>query len=258
MKNGQIVLCLALITFFVSCEKVVNVDLKNAAPGIVIEGIVDNSGNPAIVMVSKSVAFSAENIYPAVTGAAVKIADDLGNSFTLTEGPVGTYTNAALIGVSGRTYTLTVMAEGKKYTAVSIMPQQVNLDSLFQEKITISKASIIANARFNDPIGFGNSYQFVETVNRKRNKTIFILDDQYQDGGTITNQLIDEDIDLKAGDSVLVEMQCLDKNIYRYFKGMADLQGGNTVPANPDSNITNGALGYFSANTSQKLTIVIR
>jgi hypothetical protein len=258
MKKYHIFLMLITALIFTACEKVINVDLKNVEAKTVIEGIIDNSGNPAKVIISKSVAFSVANTYPSVTGAAVKVKDNLGNSFTLVESPAGTYTNATLVGVPGRTYTLSITAEGKNYTAVSTMPQPVNLDSLFQEKITLTKTIIVVNALFDDSAGFGNSYQFIQTVNGKRNKTIFILDDQFQDGGTIANQLIDEDIKLKASDLVQIEMQCVNRTTYRYLLGLSDLQLGNTVPANPETNISNNALGYFSTHTSQKKTIQIR
>jgi Domain of unknown function (DUF4249) len=241
-----------------SCEKVINVDLKNAEPKIVIEGVINNSGDPAKVTISKSVSFSIPNTFPPVTGAVVKVSDNAGNNYTLKENGAGNYTNASLIGVEGRTYNLSITAEGKNYTASCKMPPQVNLDSVFQEKLTFTRPLIAVNALFDDPKGFGNNYQFIETINGKRNKTIFILDDLYQDGGTISNQLIDEDAKLKAGDVVQIEMQCVDKNIYRYLRGLEDLQFNNSVPANPESNITNNALGYFSAHTSQKQTITIR
>jgi hypothetical protein len=254
-----ITFALFIITIiFTSCEKVINVDLKTADPKLVIEGVVDNSGKPAKVRLSKSIAFSVNNIYPTVNGASVKITDNLGNMFTLLESPVGTYANAALIGVSGRTYTLTVVAEGKTYTAISTMPQQVNLDSVFQEKITITKPIVFASALFNDPSGFGNYYNFIETINGKRNKNIFALDDIYQDGGLVVNQLFDGDSSLKVGDKVKIEMQCISKTTYRYLVGLQDLQFNNSVPANPVNNITNNALGYFSAHTAQVDSLVIQ
>jgi hypothetical protein len=257
MKKYTITAVILMAIALASCEKVINVDLKNADPKIVIEGIVSNS-NPAKVVISKSVPFSYLNNFPAVTGATVKISDNTGNTYTLAETVAGTYTNALLVGVPGRTYTLAVTAEGKNYTAVCNMQAPVNMDTLYQETITISTKSIIATAEFTDPVGYGNSYHFVETVNGKRNKTIFVLDDLYQDGGLISYQLFDEDIKMKAGDVVQVEMQCIDRVIYRYIRGLEDLQANNTVPANPDTNISNNALGYFSAHTSQKKTIVIR
>jgi Domain of unknown function (DUF4249) len=258
MKPNNPVLPLLFAVLLMSCTKVINVDLKNATPEIVIEGIVDNSGLPAKVTISKSVSFSTGNIYPAVTGAIVQITDNTGGNYRLVENPAGIYTNPTLTGVPGRTYSLSVIAGGKSYTAVSTMPSVVVLDSLIQDKLSLTKPTIFVSAVFSDPPGFGNNYQFIETVNGKRNKTIFILPDIYQDGGIIENQLLDEELKLKAGDRVSVEMQCLDKNVYRYLKGLEDLQTGGTVPANPETNISNNPLGYFSAHTSQKKSIIIR
>jgi Domain of unknown function (DUF4249) len=250
-----VIACFALT----SCEKVINVDLKNAGSKIVINAIVDNSGNPAEVSINQTVAFSAGNTYPPITGAAVKITDNTGNVFTLTEATPGIYRNALLKGIPGKSYTLSVISAGKTYTATCKMPDPVNLDSVFQDKATFTtKPFIIVKAAFKDPVGFGNSYQFVETVNGKRNKTLFIIDDFYLDGGEIENELIDEDIKLKAGDNVQIEMQCVDKTVFRYLRGLEDLNGNNTVPANPDSNISNDALGFFSAHTSQRKSLTIK
>jgi hypothetical protein len=258
MKKYKIVIAAVMVIAFASCEKVINVDLKNAEPKIVIEGIVDNSGNPAAVKISKSVSFSAGNTYPAVSGATVKITDGAGNSFTLTEGAAGTYSNALLKGVPGKTYNLSVTAEGKNYTATSIMPQQVPLDTLIQDTVRISGTVKVVNAIFSDPPGFGNNYHLVQIINGKRNASIFASDDLYTDGSATPFQLDDGDKKLKTGDVVLVEMQCIDYKVYRYIKGLSDLRDANTVPANPDTNISGNPLGYFSAHTSEKKTIVIR
>ncbi len=260
MKQYNILVALFTCLLLSACEKVINIDLKNAAPQLVIEGIVDNSGNPAKVTIAKSVAFSNRNAYPPVTGAVIKISDNAGNVFNLTETQPGTYTNSLLKGVAGRTYTLIVTAEGQNYTASSAMPLPVALDTLEQEKLTVDRTYLIVNALFEDPAGFGNNYHFIQTINGKRNPLIYILDDSYSDGGPVVNQLLDQEDNrkLKAGDVVQVEMQCVNSVFYRYLRGLVDLQDNNTVPANPETNINNNALGYFSAHTSQKKTIVIR
>ncbi len=258
MKKTIIFSITILFAIFSSCEKVINVDLNKAAPNLVIEGIIDNSGNPAKINISKSVAFSNSNTYPVVTGALVKITDNAGKSFQLTETSPGVYTNLSLIGVPGRTYNLTVSVAGQTYAATSSMPVPVALDTLLQDKIIISKPTIFVSAAFNDPPGFGNKYQFIETINGKQFKTIFMIDDMYQDGGKITNELIDEDADIRKGDTVQIEMRCIENNIFRYMKGLEDLNIGGTVPANPATNISNGALGYFSAHTTKKKSIVIK
>ena len=68
-----------LISIFVfavvlnSCSKVVNINLNDASPKIVIEGNITNAAGPYFVKITKTVNFSAANIFPAVSGAVVTI-----------------------------------------------------------------------------------------------------------------------------------------------------------------------------------------
>ncbi|ALR32095.1 hypothetical protein ATE47_16915 [Chryseobacterium sp. IHB B 17019] len=58
-------------------------------------------------------------------------------------------------------------------------------------------------------------------------------------------------------------MQSMDLSVFNYFKALPGFtlngkyNGGGILPANPISNINNGTLGYFSAHTSEKKTIII-
>lgn len=257
MKSYQILCAAFLCLLFISCEKVITTELKKAEPAIVIEGTITNNA-PGKVTISKSVPFSNNNNFPSITGAKVSVTDNTGRNFVLSESTPGTYTNASLVGIPGRTYTLNITAEGKNYIATSVMPSPVKLDTLIQDRIILTSSQITVNALFTDPPGFGNYYHFIETINNNRSKIIYVLDDLYQDGGITEVQFWDDVLKLKAGDVVQIEMQCIDKNIFRYIRGIEDLQVGGTVPANPESNISNNALGYFSAHTSQKKTITIR
>jgi hypothetical protein len=254
----KIAMLAAISVILSSCVKKINVDLKNADARLVIEGVVNNS-TAAEVLISKSVQYSSKNTFPPVSGAQVSITDNLGSSFTLTETTTGKYTSPLLIGVSGRTYKLTVLAEGKSYIAVSTMPQQVGLDTVLTEDITFIGKNIIAlKPQYTDPAGFGNYYKFYQIINGKTFPSYWIWDDRLDDNGVSTRPLIQTDSTIKINDMVEVEMQCIDKNIYKYFVSLLDVQSNNTVPANPDSNISGGCLGYFSAHTSQKKKIVIK
>jgi hypothetical protein len=253
---------IALFFIFISCKKTINVDLNDAPSQIVIEGIV-NDVNTATVIISRSVTVSSNNVYPAVSNATVSIKDNLGNTSILTESATkGTY-KSSLTGVSGRTYMLTVIADGKTYTATSTMPALVNLDSLRPDLITFGNKNLkVVVPVYTDPPGLGNCYQFVEMVNSRYIKNINVLIDIVNDGGTNTRRIIYSDPDndslnIKTGDTVSVEMRCIDKYIYRYMSALADLQGNQTTPTNPESNISNGALGYFSAHTSRTKKIIM-
>jgi len=51
-----------------------------------------------------------------------------------------------------------------------------------------------------------------------------------------------------------VEMHCVDQSVWSYFNTLGQARGNNSQsvsPSNPISNITNNALGYFSAQTVQ-------
>jgi hypothetical protein len=260
MKNYKIILAAFLLLAMASCEKVINVDLKNAAPRIVIEGTVDNSGKPAKVIISKSIVFSANNTYPAVSGAVVKITDNAGNTFTLNETSAGIYTNALLIGVVGKTYNLSVTVEGKNYTASSTIPRQAAIDTLTIETFatgTAGSSQKVVNVIYTDPVGFGDNIQIGQSVNGKPDDAIRVGDDSYSDGSSSPNPVFGGEAKLKSGDVVKIELRFIDKFVYRYMRGLADLQSGNTVPANPDTNISGNPLGYFSAHTTETKTITI-
>ncbi len=239
-----------------SCKKIINVDLNNAPSQIVIEGMVTNA-DIAKVTITQSVKFSSNNVFPPISGANVSITDNAGTIFQLSESNAGVYT-AAFMGVPGKTYNLLVSIQGKNYTATSTMPLQVNLDTLLTDKIPFGSKSVnIVQPKYTDPKGFGNYYQFVETINHTLNPKIFVWDDRYNDGGVSTRPLIEPDSTIVSGDTIQVEMRCLDKNVYQYFTALSDLQNNSTTPANPVSNISGGCLGYFSAHTSQKKKVVI-
>jgi hypothetical protein len=260
MKKYLYIIVASII--LIACKKTINVDLNDAPPQIVIEGII-NDINTATVTISKSVTVGSFNAYPFVSNATVTIKDNAGNTSTLLESAIkGTY-KSSLTGVAGRTYTLTVTAEGKTYTAISTMPALVNLDSIRPDLITFGNKNLkVIVPVYTDPPGLGNYYQFVEMVNSRFIKNVNAWNDNVNDGGTNTRRLIYSDPDndslnIKTGDTISIEMRCIDKNVYRYMAALSDLQGNQTTPTNPESNISNGALGYFSAHTSRTKKIIM-
>src|SRR5258708_12937055 len=64
----------------------------------------------------------------------------------------------------------------------------------------------------------------------------------------------------RSNGNVSVDMQCIDKNMYKYWYSMdqSSTGDGGTTAANPVTNVVGGALGYFSAHTSQTKTILVK
>ena len=65
----------------------------------------------------------------------------------------------------------------------------------------------------------------------------------------------------EAGSNYRVELLSLDKQTYGYFRTLEDLLYINplfgSTPANPNNNLSNGALGYFGAYAVSSKTIII-
>jgi hypothetical protein len=261
VKN--ILVITAVVLGLASCEKVINVDIKDAEPKLVIEGTVDDAGNPATVILSKSAVFSANGNYPKVSGAIVTIKDNAGNTYSLPETSAGKYTNAAVLGVIGRTYTLEVKLNGVTYVASSTMPRKMALDTIVVSNgiatgTSSSAADKVAGVVYEDLPGFGDNSQVIATINGVRDRNLYIADDIFTDGGSSPFYTYNPNLKIKTGDTYTAELRFVDKIVYRYLYGVGDLLSGNTVPANPNTNITGGdVLGYFSAHTSEKKTIVV-
>jgi len=246
-----------LFLALVSCKKTIELDLKDSGSRIVIEGNLSNS-DQAMVRLSISTGFNENNTFSGVKNAVVTIKNDKGDQYLLAEIQPGVYTNS-LKGVPGHSYQLTVSTEGRTYTAVSHMPAPVKLDSIqVQKDILFGKTVYSAIAYYFDPAGLGNYYKFTETVNQKKSPEIWVWDDRILDGRQSSVPLFQAESDIHVGDTVKIEMQCVDKNVYRYFTSLQNVRTSNAAPANPETNINGGALGYFSARTTDTKQIVAR
>lgn len=250
--------------FFTSCEKVIDIDLNNSAPQIVIEGNISDELGPYTVKLSKTVNYSSQNIYPPVTGAVVIISDNSGITDTLAETIPGSYQTHSITGVQGRTYTLKVITEGKQYQAVSTMPYKVNLDSVQFNLYTEpgeSEKTLAVVPLYLDPVEFGNSYRFFFSANGKEDKTYQVSNDNIGNGSINQQPFFSDDIKFRKGDTVKVTMLCIDVNTYNYYYTLSQIGGsgliGGATPSNPPGNISGDkALGIFSAYTTQTKTVI--
>jgi len=199
-----------------------------------------------------------------VTGAAVQIMDSTGGqSFTLTETSPGMYETSGFTGKPGHVYSLVVQADGQQYTAVSTMPAVVHLDSVSFALNTDfnGKKDLNAVVNFQDPVGIVNYYQFIEHINGKLVPNTFVFEDRLSDGRYIEQPLFNDSAYLKKGDTLQLKMYCIDKNIYNYFFSLLQVTPSNgfqaATPDNPLTNLTGGAVGYFSAHTVNREKLAV-
>jgi len=256
------------ISFFIilgaitSCTKVIDLKLGNVSGQLVIEGNVTQVTGPQYIKLSRNVAFTSTNTYPAVSGATVSVTDSLGNTYPFTESPAGTYSIPSMAGKAGYSYTMTVITGDKAYTAKSTMPGFVHLDSITSRQSFFKPSLRQVTVHFQDPAGIPNQYRFILYVNSVQVKSVFAFNDDFSDGRYSNIDLIENDIDIHPGDTAKVEMQCIDKPIYTYWYTLMQQDpngpGGGVTPSNPPTNITPTTLGYFSAHSTQTETLIVK
>jgi hypothetical protein len=266
-----------IITFFsctllFSCTKEIDIDLNESNPKFVIEGNLSTVSGASKVTIHKTINFDESAPYPAVSAALVTITDNTVNqTYNLSELTAGQYYNSLLTGIEGHAYTVTVAIGTEIFTAASTMAYRVNLDSLIQENLAGSgtgggtggpgsgsgSGSIIQiTPKYADPSNYENYYQFVVSKNGLILNDIFIRNDIGFNGSSSPLPLR---VRADKNDVVDIDMQGIDKAVYNYFFGLNEnINQSTATPANPTSNFTNGALGYFKAHTSQTKTIIIQ
>jgi hypothetical protein len=247
---------------FASCEKVINIDLKNGAPKLVVEGnITDNPGLLSHhVRLSQTTGFNSDGNSVPVSGAMVIIKDSTGNiTDTLRETFPGDYVTEAIEGITGHVYHLSIYNNNQWYHSATRMPEVVSFDSLYTESFSFFGTKVTQFIPvFQDPAGISNYYRFIVQINDSVQNDINAWDDKITDGKINSRPLNEGDEELFHGnDTVTIEMRCLDKGIFDFFNTFYNASGNAQTPANPTSNISNGALGYFGAYTAQKRSIIL-
>lgn len=252
------ILIAALLMCLPSCEKEIDMDLKSVPPRISIEGIIKHE-QLATVYVTHTLDFDNNDGYPPLSGAIVTVSDDQGNSEVLKQGANGWYTAEHMIGEIGRKYNLSVKYEGQEYTATSTMPPHVPLKEISFKKVALIDYAIPV-IHFDDPVGEVNQYyRALLFINGTQNPhmTEFVETAEFSDGKPMEcpldiNTNDDDNDPIKKGDEITIEFQCIDKGAWKFFDSWAYPVG---TPTNPISNISNGALGYFSACTAEQKTV---
>ena len=253
-----------LILLFSGCEKVIDVNLNDAHPAIVIEANITNSEKLVEVKISKTGSYFGTDSVQMVSNALVIIENDAGNKITLNEVKEGIYKSRDLHPMPGRKYKITVVVEGQTYEAESVLNYAVEIDSLsseYNDGFAFLKSGYNVNLYFHDPENAKNYYRLKIYVNGELDQDdedYIIFDDENINGQYIELKIRRKIFDL--GDKVTYELISLDKGAYEYFNTLQELvtvNPGSAAPSNPVSNFSNGALGYFSAWSSDVKTIVI-
>lgn len=204
-------------------------------------------------------------------------------------------TTTAMLGTPGRTYTLTVLHEGREYKATTTMPlaapaiTKATLAVKTLQSVRGSKHPFyVPQISFKDPQPQENYYMFFanhlrENLNMSNNAwtmlypTFIIFDDKFFNGQVnnldivqkihdnyldcvIRQYPIPSDVDPAFTTDLVVEMHSITKEAYEYYQALnkqLESDGGaySAAPASPPGSFNNGALGLFRASGIRKVTI---
>lgn len=244
---------------FVSCEDVIELDLNESAPHLVIVGEITNQTDQQVVTLSKTVPFTSESRFEGISNAQVEVVDGHGTVFRFTERSPGVYVADHFAGIEFETYELHVSVDGKAYTASSQMPPLVGIDSVGTAVSDLfGEEQKYVALKYQDPPHEPNYYRYLISVNDGPVQFVYVASDKFNDGKYVSERLGNPDEDLVTGDAVVVYMQCVDKAMFDFWNAVQATNPGTAAPANPPSNISNGALGYFGAYSMAKITTEIK
>lgn len=279
MKKLSIILLLSIIT---SCEKEIVIDLPIPETKIVIESAIE-SGQYAWAFVTKTAAYFApvdsEIIVNSIIRNATVIVSDgyqvdtLKLSFDPYTFPYFKYVGSIIKGQEGRKYWLTVIVDGKTYTAQTTIPQHVPFDSLkFKPDVNQDTLGFIW-IYLKDPDTLGNYYRGFTKVLGKDSVFLHpfpsVFDDRFFNGQNSEyqiyrgrNPLEDNYFDehgndslgvsrfyFRAGETVVVKVAQIDASHYDFWYSMEKqfMTDGNpfATPVSLRTNIQGGAIGVW-------------
>ncbi len=265
---------------FCSCEKDIDLNLKESAPVLTVDAEIENDQAPRVVL-TKSFSYYQKIDASLLAGSFVRNAEVYISNGILTHRlkeyavPLAPGFSAyyysidsaniatAFVGEFGKSYSLRIVSESKEYTSSTDIPARVNFpDSLWfkrapQNPDTTLRVMVM---RATDPAGRGNYVRYFTRKNSERflpGENVF--DDQVIDGTTYEIQLpqgIDRNSNMsrdssfyKKGDTVTLKFSAINKASYNFWNTWEfSYQSIGNPFAQPNKvlgNISNGALGAF-------------
>ena len=263
-------LSLFFVLLFLSCDKVVDLDLENGDPKIVIDAEIvwekGTSGSEQSIKISRMAPYYNDET-PKVSGAQVRVENSDGVIFKFNETEPGLYVCTNFVPVINMDYKLFVDIDGQSLTAAEKLipvPPIDKIDQEFMPDITGPDLIVVA-FYYKDPIDQANYYLTAY-------KSDFLLfpqygstSDEFVNGNEITEKFADTD--LKPGKILDITHRGISKNFYNYANlvfGAATPNPFGATPGNIRGNIVNTtdadnfALGYFRLCETNHISYTVK
>ncbi|MFK7757223.1 MAG: DUF4249 domain-containing protein [Flavobacteriales bacterium] len=279
MKKYTLFQLFALTVLLISCTKEIDFDLNEEGfDRLVVEGFITNQVKAHEVRLSRTTSYYIEQSPKAVSGAIVNVSNGV-HSWVMTEDPIGSgrySTPTDAFGIVGQIHELSIETDGQTYIATDEMAAVATLDS-----VTVEYELFEFPDKDEEFPGFWNlniwTMETPETENFYRWRTFIngvtssdtirfssFSNDQGLDGANLTGYTIEEyaEDEMEIGDLITLEQHGISRSYYDMLQAVTEqteIEGGLFDPpaANVLSNVSNGALGFFSASSVSTKTYLI-
>lgn len=257
-------MCLVLI----SCEDVVEVDLEESAPRLVVEASLiwntDHERQSQYIILTTTAPYFDKEIPPA-TDATISVFAPDGTEFIFEEREAGVYSNEEILPATEGAFELVITYQGEVYKATERYVTTPELEEVVQEDNRgFSGEETEFRLFYTDPQGEDNYYLFRFTHTKL---SLQIYDDEFTDGNRTFAFFSEEDVD--PGDKVGFEIQGISQRFYNYLfllRSQSGTAGGpfQTQPTLVKGNIVNTtspdnfAFGYFRLSQADSMTYTVQ
>jgi hypothetical protein len=266
-------ICLLLVTAaaFTSCEKEINLDLKNNSTKLVVEGNILLGIDTVISQQELKLSISANytgNANPQPVPNAIVMVNDGTNTYTYNHIGNGVY-RSSFIAAINKTYKLIINYEGDEYNAYETLKAGgAAIDSLtvnyFPSALGSPEGNFIT-LNTTDPLNERNYYLWQLFINEQLminpspgNIYRVIQKDDFFNGQSLINYLPFDNFPVVTGDKARLHQLNISEQMYNYYYRIFNLTAsspvsGDVPPGKISGNIVNlnkpdkNALGYFGA-----------
>lgn len=249
-----------------SCEDVVDLDIPEGKRTVVVEGWITNKSQIHVVKLYYANGLFANNAFNTITGAAVTLSDDAGNTESLQEVSAGNYRIATLKSVEGRKYTLKIQSSAGNYEAVTEVKRlSMPVDSLtfkFEKKSVIyEKEGYYPRFHGQELEGKGDYMQvrlYKNGTYLNRAGDFNLYDDEFFDGNYVGDTELFVEEPLAKNEVARAEVWSMTEDAYRFWVDIqVQLQNGQlfaTPLVNTRTNLKKTSanapdvVGYFGAS----------
>ncbi len=240
-----------------SCEDVIDLELDNTDPRVVVEALADINTSSISINVTLTNDFYEQAAPNQVTDAEITLKNEAGDEVNIPVNSEGSYSLSPINLIEGEIYELEVIVDGISYTAETTAPFKVPLlgiDTILRPPFFQGGDPFIQSFyRWFDNENQDNFYRLRTFVNDTIVGPYAFYSDNQLDGELFVRPLM---APVFFGDTARFQLISIDKSTYDYFIELQAVlnQGfGGTTPFNPKGNFDNNALGYFGISSYEEI-----